>query len=112
MSRDRVMALALAGLLALGQDHPANREVVRRDPEPDPPPPKPPREPLQYPYYNVDDSMRPSPTAFTSRPAPIGEQQGERVAAQVAKAKRDPFEASNKCLERIRAKTQSQQGGG
>lgn len=33
-----------------------------------------------------------------------GIRQGERIARQVARANRDPFEASNKCIERIKAR--------
>jgi hypothetical protein len=36
-----------------------------------------------------------------------GRRQGERIARLVARAKADPFAASNRCIERIRAKQQS-----
>lgn len=36
-----------------------------------------------------------------------GLRQGERVARQVRRAMGDPFAASNRCIERIKAKQQS-----
>lgn len=70
---------------------------------------------LQYPYYNVGQTANgpmPTPTPAETRrwrdrrgypQTGTGKRQGARVARQVARALGDPFAASNKCIERIKA---------
>lgn len=96
MSQRRSMLLAIAaGLVAgLPDDVRKQGKVLVVD---DPPKPR------EYPYYNAQPMPRVE-TRFTPTPTAPGRRQGERVERQVKRALRNPFEASDKCIERIKAR--------